>query len=60
MIIPIGKQWEQRCNRYALNKMGVFSGALENISEFVLEQKKVDLVWQDPLNDVISNIYYYV
>jgi hypothetical protein len=56
MVIPIKGQYEQECKAAALSKMGVYTGDINNISDFITNGKSVKMNWIDPTDDICKII----
>ena len=57
MVLGIKGQYEQECNVAALTKLGVFSGKLKNIGEFIKSDKIEVEQWKDPIDDILNIIF---
>lgn len=56
MVIPVRGQYEQECNMYALKEMGVFTGTLNDIGEFICSNKNIVSKWIDPIESILNII----
>lgn len=56
MTIPLRGQYEQECNMVALKEMGIFTGRLKNVGEFINSPKVTVDKWIDPIDDILSKI----
>lgn len=56
MVIPVKGQYEQESNAFALQKLGIFSGKLNNITDFLETDKVLFDKWDDPTDSIINLI----
>jgi uncharacterized protein (TIGR00661 family) len=56
MVISTKGQYEQECNAEALHKMGIFSGRLSNVGDFMESNKVIIDRWDDPTDSIINKI----
>jgi uncharacterized protein (TIGR00661 family) len=54
--IPIKGQWEQECNAIALNNLGVKTGNLEDIGDFLKSENLPKINWEDSTEEIINII----
>jgi uncharacterized protein (TIGR00661 family) len=56
MVIPIKGQYEQECNAESLKRMGVFTGDINNIHQFLFDTNIVKVDWKDSSDEIIKII----
>jgi uncharacterized protein (TIGR00661 family) len=56
MVIPVKGQYEQESNAKALSNLGIFTGKLEDIDNFLQTDKVMFDKWDDPSDKIISQI----
>lgn len=55
MVVPIGGQWEQKCNAEALKNLGIFVSDIKNIRDFI-KSEKVTIEVKDSTKLIIEKI----
>jgi len=56
MVIPVKGQYEQESNAKALKDLGIFTGKLEDVDNFLQTDKISFDKWDDPTNEIINII----
>lgn len=56
MVIPIEGQYEQECNAESLKRMGVFTGDINNIHQFIFDSNLVKVNWKDSSDEIVKII----
>jgi hypothetical protein len=56
MVIPIRGQYEQECNTEALKRLGVFTGDIYDIENFIESDNKVKVNWKDSTDEIVKII----
>jgi len=59
MIVPTLGQYEQSCNAAALEKLGVYSSSIKDITNFVENGKVIKINWEDPTDSIVNRILSY-
>ena len=56
MVIPIKGQYEQECNVESLKRMGVFTGDINNIHQFIFNSDTIKVNWKDSSDEIVKII----
>lgn len=56
MVVPTVGQYEQNCNAIALENMGVKTGTIKDISDFIENGRVIKVDWVDTTDDIVNKI----